>query len=117
MPSHRVERVQATIMEEISLIVLKELKDPRVERVTITGVKLSKDLRNATVYFSVLGEKEDIDQAQVGLDKASGFIRHRLGEKIRLRSLPELIFRYDDSIIRSARITELLEQVKHKEED
>ena len=113
---HRVERAQATIAEEVSLIVLNELKDPRVERVTITGVKLSKDLRNATVYYSVLGEQEAINQAQVGLEKASGFIRHRLGEKIRLRYIPELLFRYDESIARSVRITELLEQVKHQED-
>lgn len=113
---HRVERAQATIAQEISLIVLNEVKDPRVERVTITGAKLSKDLRNATVYFSVLGEKEDIEQAQLGLEKASGFIRHRLGEKVRLRYIPELIFRFDESITRAARITELLEQVKQEEE-
>lgn len=115
--AHRVERAQATIAEEISLIVLNELKDPRVERVTITGVKLSKDLRNATVYFSVLGEAEEVDQAQSGLEKASGFIRHRLGEKIRLRHIPELLFRFDNSISRGARITELLEQVKHQEDE
>jgi ribosome-binding factor A len=114
--AHRVERAQATIAEEISLIVLNELKDPRVERVTITGAKLSKDLRNATIFFSVLGEEEEVKQAQLGLEKASGFIRHRLGEKIRMRSIPELLFRFDDSITRSARITELLEQAKHQED-
>ena len=116
--SHRVERVQATIMEEISLIVLNELKDPRVERVTITGVKIGKDLRNATVYFSVLSDAEsDIEQARIGLEKASGYIRRKLGEKIRLRYLPELTFRFDESITRSVRITELLEQIKPKEEE
>ncbi|MFB3895004.1 MAG: 30S ribosome-binding factor RbfA [bacterium] len=113
---HRVERAQATIAQEISLIVLNEVKDPRVERVTITGVKLSKDLRNATVYFSVLGEKEEVEQAQLGLEKASGYIRHQLGEKVRLRYIPELLFRFDESITRAARITELLEQVKQEEE-
>ena len=105
-------------MEEISLIVLKDLKDPRVERVTITGVKIGKDLRNATVYFSVLSDaKSDIEQAQVGLEKASGYIRRQLGEKIRLRCIPELTFRFDETITRSVRITELLEQIKPKEED
>ncbi|MCX7919151.1 MAG: 30S ribosome-binding factor RbfA [bacterium] len=115
--SHRIERVQATIAEEISLIVLNELKDPRVERVTILDVKISHDLRNATVYFSVLSdEREDIEQAQLGLEHARGYIRRQLGEKVRLRYIPELIFRFDDSITRAARITELLEQIKHDEE-
>ena len=112
---YRVERVQATIGEEISLIIQKEIKDPRVERVTITGVKLSKDLRNATVYFSVLGGELDIEQAQLGLESASSFIRRQIGQHIRLRNLPELMFRYDESISRAARITELLEQIKHEE--
>ena len=115
--SHRVERVQATIAEEISLIVLNELKDPRIERVTITGVKMSHDLRNATVYFSVLSDdKDDIEQARLGLENSSGYIRRQLGTKIRLRYIPELAFRFDDSITRGARITELLEQIKHEEQ-
>lgn len=113
--SFRVQRAQSVMMEEISLTVLSELKDPRVKNVTITGVKLSPDLKNATVYFSVLGNKEETAQAQEGLDRAASFIRKQIAQKIQMKFTPQLRFEYDDTIKKAAHIIELLEQAKKHE--
>ena len=113
--SHRIQRAQAVILEEVSLIVLNDLKDPRVKNVTITGVKLSADLRNATVYFSVLGNEEEIAQATEGLIRAGSFIRKKVAEKVQLKYTPQLRFVYDDTLKKAAHISELLEKAKKHE--
>ncbi len=115
--SFRVQRAQAVIMEEVSLTVFNEIRDPRVKNVTITGVKLSPDLRNAVVYFSVLGKEEEVAQATEGLAHAAGFIRSQIGHKIQMKYTPQLRFEYDDTIKKAAHITELLEQAKKHEHE
>jgi ribosome-binding factor A len=113
--SFRIQRAQALLMEEISLIILGDLKDPRVKNVTITGVKMSPDLKNATIYFSVLGSQEDIDHAMEGLSSALGFIRKEISHKLQMRATPLLRFVYDDTLQKAAHISELLEQAKKNE--
>ena len=110
--SFRIQRAQALIMEEISILVHHGLKDPRIKNVTITGVKLSADLRNAVVYFSVLGGEQEIKSAKDGLDNAHGYIRKEIGHKIQLKYTPDFRFVYDDTLQKAAHITELLEKAK-----
>jgi ribosome-binding factor A len=113
--SFRIQRAQAVIMEEVSLTIFNELKDPRVKNVTITGVKLTPDLRNGVVFFSVLGNEKEIAEATDGLTHAASFIRKQLSQKVQMKFTPQLRFEYDDTIKKAAHIMELLEKAKKHE--
>ena len=108
MPGRRPERLAEQIKEELSLIIGGEVEDPRVGFVTVTGAKLTADLRTAKVYVSVLGTEEEVKGSLAALRHASGFIRAQLGAVLRMRHTPELHFVYDDADVRAARIEELL---------
>jgi ribosome-binding factor A len=110
MPGRRAERLAEQIKEELSLIIDGEVEDPRVGFVTVTGAKLSADLRTAKVYVSVLGTEEEVRGSLAALRHASGFIRQQLGNVLRMRHTPELHFVYDDADVRAARIAELLSE-------
>jgi ribosome-binding factor A len=112
MGTHRVERVAAQLREEISDIMRRDLKDPRVAMCSITQVKLTPDLRSASVRVSVMGEP-DMQQAAIeGLQRARGFIRHELGARLtNLRFAPELRFELDKSVAYSVRVSQLLREV------
>lgn len=119
MTGRRPERLAEQIKEELSLIIGGEVEDPRLGYVTVTGAKLTADLRTAKVYVSVLGTEEEVRGSLAALRHASGFIRHQLGAVLRIRHIPELHFVYDDADLRAARIEELLseEAAKAREED
>lgn len=108
MKTNRVNRVKESLQKEVSLIIQRHLKDPRVGFVTVTGVKLSDDLRYARVLVSIYGEEEKKKQTMVGLQSATGFIRSQIGKSVRLRYVPEITFEYDKSADYSARIYEIL---------
>ena len=108
----RQERVAEAIRKEVSLILHDELKDPRLGFVTIMRVELSQDLRNATIFFSVLGREEDCKKTAEALDSACGFIRKLVAQRINLRFAPEIIFRQDRSSEYSVRIEEVLYEMK-----
>ena len=92
MSSQRPGRVQEAIRQEVSRIVQNEMKDPRIGFITITKVELTKDLRYARVYFSVLGEEKEKKLALKGLNSASGYIKGLLADRIKLRFMPEVVF-------------------------
>ncbi len=106
----RSRRVGEQIQRELALLLQREVRDPRLSQVTISAVKVSRDMSQATVYFTVLGQKEDISSIQQALEKASGFLRHALGEQLVMRSLPQLKFIYDDSISRGADLSNLIDE-------
>lgn len=110
MPGRRPERLAEQIKEELSLIIGGEVEDPRLGYVTVTGAKLTADLRTAKVFVSVLGTEEEVKGSLAALRHASGFIRHQLGAVLRIRHIPELHFVYDDADLRAARIEELLSE-------
>jgi ribosome-binding factor A len=103
------------IKEEIASILANDMKDPRLSLVTITHVSVSRDMRRANIYFSVLGESEDIDRAGRILKKASGYIKGELGRKLRIKRVPDLDFEYDDSYDKGMRIDRLLDEIKRDE--
>ncbi len=105
----RSARVSDQIKEEIAEMLMRKIKDPRIGFVTVTDVELADDLRNAKVFVSVLGG--DRASTLKGLESASAFIRAELGRRLRLKFIPELLFRYDDSAERGAHIMELLHEV------
>lgn len=111
MTYKRSEKVAEAVHEFISGLLLKGLKDPRIGFVTLTGVKLTDDLRLATVYFSVVGSDDEKRESEKGLNSAKGFIRKELGKNLRLRYVPDLIFKYDVSLEYGNRIESLLNEL------
>ena len=112
MEHRRPVRVADLIKQEISDIIRKEMRDPRIGFMTITGVDISMDLRHAKVFYSVLGSEDDQLRCQRSLDHAAGFLRSQLGRRIRIRHIPELLFRFDESFERAQRIAEVMKQIE-----
>jgi ribosome-binding factor A len=117
MAKIRPSRVGEQIKKEITDILYHELKDPRIGFVTVTAVEVSGDLQHAKVYVSVMGSESEREESLKALIKATGFIRSEIGRRIRLRHVPELVFRLDTSIDYSSRITEVLRELNIKESD
>ena len=112
MSIQRSERVQEALRQEISRIVHGELKDPRLGFITITGVQLTRDLRYAKVYFSVLGEAKDRSLALKGLNNAKGYIKGLIADRINLRFTPEIDFRIDEFFDEARKIRGVLDILK-----
>jgi len=112
----RHERVEEAIRKEVSLIIHDELKDPRIGFVTITRVELTQDLRNAKIFYSVLGKEEDCKKTKLALDSALGYIRSLVAQRINLRFATELMFHEDHSTEYSVRIEEVINKIKELEQ-
>jgi ribosome-binding factor A len=117
MESSRTHRVGELIKEEISEIVRRELKDPRIGFVTITGVDVTPDLRHADVFISVLGTKLEREDTLSALQKAAGFLRKELAQRIELKYFPELKFAIDPSIEAGIKIDKIIKKLHDKESD
>lgn len=114
----RAERVGDLLREIISEIILKDLNDPRFDLITITGVEITDDLRFATVFFSAMGDKAKEEESLIGLQRAAGYIKKRLGKELRLRYIPQLVFRVDRSFEYGSKIDRLLKDIqKEKKRD
>jgi ribosome-binding factor A len=109
--SHRANRVGEQMKKELSDIIGRKIKDPRIGFVTVTDVEVTGDLQQAKVFISVLGDEEQRENTLKGLAKAKGFIRSEIGNRIRLRKTPEIIFEWDESIDYGHRIDTLLNQL------
>jgi ribosome-binding factor A len=112
MDYQRANRVGDLLIELISDLLRKEIRDPRLGGVTLTGAKVSKDLRHARIYFSLLGGRGDRRGVTAGLKSATGFIRAKLGKQLQLKFVPALEFVYDETEDEARRIDDLLQQVK-----
>ena len=108
----RKARLNQQLQQEIALILQRELKDPDVGFVTITRVELSNDLSYAKVGFSCLGGPEARTRSQHALDRSSGYVRSLVKKRLRLRIIPQLVFRFDESIQGSIDIASTLDQLK-----
>lgn len=107
----RSDKVAEEIHKIISELLIKGLKDPRVGFVTITGVKVTPDLRQATVYFTVHGDDAAKKNSEAGLNSAKGFIRKEIGQALKLRFTPEITFRYDTSLDYGQHIESILKEI------
>ncbi len=117
MSSHRIERVNSLIRQEISEILQREVKDPRLgSSVCITAVETAPDMRHAKVFVSSLATSEDKKEILEALASASGFLRRELADKLRLRHIPDLTFEWDSSIERGAHLLELIDKVSSESE-
>jgi len=110
-PFSRAERVSVKIQAHISELLLKKVSDPRLELVTITGVKLTDDLRHAQVFFCTSGGKKSKHEALAGFKSASGFLKKTLAAKLGLQYMPALSFLYDESLDYGSHINEVLKSL------
>jgi len=108
--SYRIQRINETIKEIVSELILYKIKDPRVGIVTITAARISNDLSSAKVYFSVMGDEQARAESLEGLKSATNFMRRSIGQELDLRMSPELTFVYDDSLERAERIERKLRE-------
>jgi len=112
----RLERIEHEIVREVSELLHKELKDPRVGFVTITGAKISPDLSSARVYASPMGDKRSTSQTMRGLASAAGFLSVELGKRLGMRRTPTIHFERDDSIERGVKLTNIIDEVQRADE-
>ncbi len=117
MPSQRAHRVGELIQQEISALLVRGLKDPRIGFVTITGVEVTPDLHLARVFYTVMGDDAARRETAAGLKSSTRFIRQQLGLQLRMKYLPDLIFQYDTSIEYGNRIESLLRDIHQDETD
>src|SRR5579875_870513 len=110
MAGARMRRVDEAMRGVLSEAISKDLQDPRVGFITVTGVKTSPDLRHARVYVSVLGDDDAREASLQGLQAAHGFLQARIAQSLRLKHTPALTFDYDESVDRGMRISELLDE-------
>lgn len=104
-------RIAELVQFQLTSLLERKIKDPRVQMVTITDVQVTGDASRADVYFSVLGDEEELAEAKAGLKSASGWLRRELGDRLNLRNTPELIFHYDPSLKRGERIANILDDL------
>ena len=112
----RADRVGGQVKKELCDLLRKEIRDPRLDSVTIMGVDLSDDLRSARVFFSVAQEEEARVDALAGFKSASGYLKRRLSTRLELKYTPELRFIYDESLDRATDLNKLLKTINEETE-
>ena len=112
----RMDRINQLMKQEIGGMLQRDIQDPRLQFVSITGVSVSPDLHNARVMFSVLGSQEKVEEAEQALASARGYIRRLVAKRVQLRYTPEIEFAYDPSIEYSARIDKTFEEIRQQTE-
>ncbi|KPK18563.1 MAG: ribosome-binding factor A [Betaproteobacteria bacterium SG8_41] len=105
----RSRRIAEQVQRELSEIIRMELKDPRVGMITITEVEVTPDTAYARVYFTLMGDAERIKETTAALTHAAGFLRSELAHRMKLRIVPQLVFKYDVSVERGARLSQLID--------
>lgn len=105
----RSQRVGDQLQRELALLIQRELKDPRVNMVSVTAVQVSKDLAHARVFITSLKD-ENHDAAVEALNHAAGFLRHELGKSLRMRAIPALKFQYDETVQHGMHMNELIKE-------
>jgi ribosome-binding factor A len=111
MTTSRNERLAEAIKADVSEIIQRDLRDPRIGFVSITDVVVSHDLRHAKIFVSVLGDDDAKRRTMQGLDRARGHVRSALGARLEIRFVPEILFRLDESIERGSRVVALMREV------
>ena len=116
MSERRQQRVAAEIERRASQFIREELKDPRLGFLTITGVEINSDLTHATIFVSVLGDEEEQKQTMRALQSARGLIKRDIGDWLRIRTTPDIVFKLDTSIERGTHILQLMKALEQEQE-
>lgn len=111
----RAIRVGDQLLREMAELLMLKVKDPRVKGTTLTGIHLSNDLKNAKVYYSVLGGDQAVREAQAGLDSAKGYIKREIGLRLALKYMPDIIFKHDRTLEMGDQMEKLLKNLKAHE--
>ena len=109
--THRVERIQEQVREEVSQMLQTEVRDPGVGLVTVTRAKVTADLSLARIYWTIIGDANERKKTQKALERASGFVRHLLAERLTLRRSPEVKFIFDESVAAQDRIEQIIQEI------
>ena len=117
MGENRIQRIATLIKKEVAEMLIREVKDPRIGMVTITGVAVSKDLRIAHIYYSALGSEKQIQDSVIGLRQAAKFIQREIGRRIRLRYTPAIDFQFDHSLEYGSHIDKILQDLSLPKEE
>lgn len=108
----RPKRVADIIKNEIALLLLSKVKDPRLSQVVIVNAEVTRDLRKAIIYYSILGDEQQRKKAAEGLARAKGFIRSHLARELGMRATPDLVFKLDLSMVHQQEMEMLLKEIK-----
>ena len=107
----KVDRLETLVQRELSLILQREVKD-QVGFITITGVRVTNELSFIFAYYTVYGSKEDRQKTQESLDRAKGFIKNTLASRVKMRKVPELVFKFDESFEKGLKIDNIIKEIK-----
>lgn len=118
MAKYRIGRISEEMKKEISNIIMHDIKDPRLTAmVSVTDVETSADLQLAKVFVSIFGTEEEKEETLSALENSSGYIRHAVSQRIKLRHMPELLFKVDDTIDKGMHIDNILKKIKNENTD
>jgi ribosome-binding factor A len=115
LPGRRANRIGDLILREIADLLMTRVKDPRVQKTTVTGISVSQDLRYAKVFYSLIGSEQEILEAQRGLESATGFIKREIGLRMDLKYVPDIVFKHDPSLAEGDHMEKLLQKIKKEE--
>jgi ribosome-binding factor A len=113
-PSRRPQRIALQIQHEVSIMISRNMKDRRIGFVTVTGIQMSPDLRHAKIFVSLMGSENEKQESMAALNHATGWIRRELGQRIRMKFLPDIIFLKDTSQEYGERIDKLIGEIHEK---
>jgi len=116
MEGKRSERVADLVRKEISEMLVRTIKDPRIGFLTITRVTVTDDCRSARIYYSVVGSPDEREQSLEGLNSAKGYIRRELGHRMKLKYTPEIVFQFDPSVEYAVHMGELIHHLQEERE-
>jgi len=108
----RAIRVGDVLLKEMADLLMRRVKDPRVKGVTLTGIRVSNDLKHAKVYFSLIGDEKAIMEVQQGLESAKGFIKREIGLRMELKYIPDIVFKHDPTLATGERMEKLFQNMK-----
>lgn len=110
MSQHRLEKISKEMVRDVSAIIRDELRDPGLGLITVTRVAVTKDLKHAKVFVSILGSKKSRKKSLLALERARGFVQFHLGRRLRIRQVPAISFLFDESIEGAIRISQLIDK-------
>jgi len=111
----RAIRVGDQILKGVAGLLMQKVKDPRVKGVTLTGIDLSNDLRHARIFFSVIGNQDEVIKARSGLESAKGYIKREIGLNYKLKYVPDIIFQHDPTLETGDRMERLFDKLRKEE--
>lgn len=109
--AYALDRLARQIQKELSMMLLNDIKDTKIGYITVTDVRLTNDLSYAYIYFTIIGGKDRIEVALDGLNRAKGYMKNEIAKKVKMRKVPEFIFKYDESLEYGNKIGKIIDNL------